>query len=178
MKKLLTLTLLVLFASASSLFAQHQHIGNGGSPHDTVTGKNITVAYGRPLQKGRVLFGTQADHDNKKALEVYGLVWRTGADEATEITFKKDCTFGDKQVKAGTYTLFTIPGTEEWTIILNSQLGQWGAYSYEKNKSKDVLKTTVKANHSNKPVEQLTISLPDNGMKIEWGNVVVFVPVK
>ena len=87
------------------------------SPHDTVSVDNITVTYGRPYKKERKIFG---------GLEPYGKVWRTGADQATQITFEKDGTFGGKPVKAGTYTLFTIPNPDEWTIILNSQLGQWG----------------------------------------------------
>jgi len=168
--------MLLFTASANSIFAQH--MGNGGSPHDTVTGQFATVAYGRPYMKGRVLFGTQEEHDNKKALEVYGKVWRTGADAATQITFKKNCTFGGKPIKAGTYTLFTIPGTKEWTIILNSKLGQWGAFAYEKTKSNDVLTITVPELHTNAPVEQFTITLPATGMKLEWGNVSVFVPIK
>src|SRR5689334_20084655 len=78
------------------------------SPHETVEGKDISVTYGRPYKKGRDIFG---------GLEPYGKVWRTGADAATEVTFKKDGTFGGKPVKAGTYTLFTIPNEKEWTVI-------------------------------------------------------------
>ena len=175
MKQIIALTLLILVTS-SPVFAQH--IGNGGSPHDTVIGKNLTVAYGRPYKKGRVLFGTQEEHDNKKALEIFGKVWRTGADEATQITVKRDCLFGGKPLKAGTYTLFTIPGPKEWTIIINSKLGQWGAFKYDQNKDKDVLKTTVPAGRTKSSVEQFTITLPDGGMKLEWDMVSVFVPVK
>src|SRR6476620_592795 len=104
------------------------------SPHETVSNGNIKITYGRPYKKGRDIFG---------GLEKYGKVWRTGADSATHITFKKDGTFGGKPVKAGTYTLFTIPNEKEWTIILNGELKQWGAFSYEQNKSKDVLQFNV-----------------------------------
>src|SRR2546421_2697491 len=116
------------------------------SPHDTVQTKNIKVTYGRPYKKGREIFG---------GLEKYGRVWRTGADEATEISFAKDGTVGGKPVKAGTYTLFTIPGKDEWTIILNSQLGQMGAFSYDKYKNKDVLQVNVPVKKLDSFVEQL-----------------------
>ena len=93
------------------------------SPHDTVTNGKVTVTYGRPYKNNREIFG---------GLEQYGKVWRVGADEATTITFNSDVKFGGKGIKAGTYTLFAIPNENAWTIILNSQLGQWGAYGYEK----------------------------------------------
>ena len=139
------------------------------SPHDTVTAKNIKVTYGRPYKKGRDIFGK---------LEPYGKVYRVGADEATVITFAKDGTFGGKAVKAGSYTLFAIPNEKTWTIILNSQLGQWGAFSYEKYKSKDVLQVDVPVHTLSSPVEQLTIAVPGNkDLTISWDKTMVSVPV-
>jgi hypothetical protein len=140
------------------------------SPHETVESANASVTYGRPYKKGREIFGS---------LEKYGSVWRLGADEATTITFKKDVTFGDAKVKAGTYTLFAIPKENEWEFILNSQMGQWGAYSYDKNKDKDVAHTKVPAKKLDKPVEQLTITFPSaNLMVVEWDKAHVEVPIK
>jgi hypothetical protein len=142
------------------------------SPHETVegtvSGANVKVSYGRPYKKGREVFG---------GLEKYGRVWRTGADEATEISFSSDVNFGGKPVKAGTYTLFTIPNKDEWTVILNSQLGQWGAYDYEKHKGKDVLQATVPVNKLDKVVEQLTIRFEGNNLVIEWDTTQVAVPI-
>lgn len=138
------------------------------SPHESAMGKNISVRYGRPYKKGRVIFG---------GLEPYGKVYRCGADSATLITFDKDATFGGKSVKAGTYTLFVIPNKDTWTIILNSQLGQWGAYKYEENKAKDVLHVDVPVKNLSKPVEQLTITLPPSALVITWDTVEVSVPV-
>jgi Protein of unknown function (DUF2911) len=138
------------------------------SPHETTAGQDISVRYGRPYKKGRVIFG---------GLEPYGKVYRCGADSATTVTFEKDAVFGGKPVKAGTYTLFVIPNEQNWTIILNSQLGQWGAFDYEKYKDKDVLHTDVPVKKVDPPVEQLTISLPPSSMIIEWDNVQVAVPV-
>ena len=138
------------------------------SPHETATGQNISVRYGRPYKKGREIFG---------ALVPYGKVYRCGADSATTVTFEKDANFAGKPVKAGTYTLFVIPNEQNWTIILNSQLGQWGAYDYEKYKDKDVLHADVPVKKLDKLVEQLTISLPPSALNIEWDKTQVSIPV-
>ena len=138
------------------------------SPHETVTGQDISVRYGRPYKKGRDIFG---------ALVPYGKVYRCGADSATTITFNKDVVFGGKPVKAGTYTLFVIPNQQSWTIILNTQLGQWGAFEYDKYKDKDLLHVDVPVNKPDNPVEQLTIMLPASNLIIEWDQTLVTIPV-
>ena len=142
--------------------------GGKKSPHDTVTTKNLSVTYGRPYKKGRVVFGE---------LEKYGKVWRVGADEATQITFNKDAKFGGQAVAKGTYTMFALVEEKEWTIILNSVLGQWGAYSYDKNKDKDVLKVKVPVKKLNDVVEQLTIKADDKALNISWDQTSVSVPL-
>src|SRR5690606_36337549 len=99
-------------------------------------------------------------------------------DQATTITFNSGTKFGGKAIPKGTYTMFAIPGEKEWTIILNSQLGQWGAFSYEKNKDKDIASIKVPATKTESVVEQLTIHFNDPGkMTIEWDNTRVQVPV-
>jgi hypothetical protein len=144
--------------------------GGRKSPHDTVSNANASVTYGRPYKKGREIFGK---------LEPYGKVYRVGADEATTITFKKPVKFGGKDVAAGTYTLFAIPNEKEWTVILNGQLGQWGAYDYDKNKAKDIAQTTVPVKKLDNVVEQLTISFAsDNALVIAWDQTQVSVPLK
>jgi hypothetical protein len=164
MKKLLLL--LTVFIAINSC-------GQGGqrkSPHDTVSGTNVSVTYGRPFKNGREIFGS---------LEKYDKVWRLGADEATTITFAKDVQFGGYDVKAGSYAMFAIPKEEEWTIILNGVVKQWGAFSYEKNKDKDVAKIKVPVNKLENVVEQLTIQFnADNAMVIEWDKTQVVVPLK
>jgi hypothetical protein len=163
----------VLFASTALLlgcvtysFAQPSH---PNSPHDTVRASGITVTYGRPYKKNREIFGK---------LEPYGKVYRVGADEATTITFAKDVTFGGKAVKAGTYTLFAIPNATSWTVILNSQLGQWGAFKYDQYKDKDVVHVDVPVTKLSTPVEQLTIGVAGGDLNISWDVVKVAVPVK
>jgi hypothetical protein len=161
MKKLLLLPLLFLSVSG---FSQERK-----SPHDTVSTKDVTVTYGRPYKKGRVVFGT---------LVPYGEVWRLGADEATTISFAKDTRFGDSNIPAGTYTLFAIPEENEWTLILNSVLGQWGAFSYEKNKDKNIARFNIPATHLDSPIQQLTIRFEDEElMVIEWDTVRVLIPI-
>lgn len=139
------------------------------SPRITAEGKNVKIAYGQPSKKGRVIFGQ---------LVPYGQVWRLGANEATEITFEKDGSFGGKPVKAGTYTLFAIPGETEWTFILNSTLKQWGSFKYDQIKDKDVLHVTAKPSKIDAPVEKLTITLPAGKLVVEWDQTHVEVPVK
>ncbi|MDF2189950.1 DUF2911 domain-containing protein [Paraflavitalea sp. CAU 1676] len=168
MKKLL---FLAAMAFAGTMLLSTEAAAQGkASPHDTVAVKDIKVTYGRPYKKGRVIFG---------GLEKFGNVWRTGADQATEITFTKDATFGGKPVKAGTYSLFTIPDEKEWTVILNSQLKQWGAYKYNEIKGSDVLQVKVPVKHLENVVEQHTIRFtPKNDLIIEWDQTQVSVPIK
>ena len=144
------------------------------SPRVTTDGKNISIAYGQPSKRDRVLFGSEGT----QSLEKYGKVWRTGANASTEITFKKDGQFAGKSVKAGTYSLFTIPGDKEWSIILNSVLGQSGAYDYDKNKSKDVLKVTVPAKKYSSSEEKMTFTVKDNSLDFQWDKEGFSVPVK
>ncbi len=92
----------------------------------------IKISYSQPHKHGRLIFGS---------LVPFGQVWRTGANEATEITLTKDIKINGQDLKAGTYSLFTIPGKEAWTILINADLGLWGAYNY--NSKMDVLKFDV-----------------------------------
>jgi len=165
MKKLFSLTFLLLFA-ATGLFAQGKAKEQRKSPHDTVKTANMKIAYGRPYKKGRDIFG---------GLEAYGKVWRAGADEATQITFAKDCKVVGRPVKAGTYTLFVIPNQNEWTLILNTKLGQWGAYEYDK--TKDVLNAAVAAGKLDNVVEQFTIEATAEGIKMSWDKTTATFPI-
>src|SRR5262245_24240277 len=122
--------LVMAFVAICSIFPACAQEMKRKSPHETVSSKNVSITYGRPYKKGRDIFGELVPN---------GKVWRAGADEATVITFANDGTLGGKSVKAGSYTLFVVPEQSEWTIILNGQLNQWGAYDYEKNKDKNVL---------------------------------------
>lgn len=129
------------------------------------------VVYGRPSKKGRTMLG---------GVEKFGAVWRTGANETTEIKLFKPVTFGDKQIPAGTYSLYTIPEKDEWTIIFNSKLDTWGHYEYDQ--TKDVARIKVPAGKSDSEVEAFTIAFDGgNGtgtMALAWENTLVKVPLK
>lgn len=153
-----------------SLTAYGQGSGQPKSPHETVSTDSISVTYGRPYKNGRTIFG---------GLEKFGNIWRLGADQATTITFSKDVRFAGQEVPAGTYTLFAIPYENEWTLILNSQLGQWGAYTYLKHKDKDILQVNVPVTLLDNEVEQLTIRFPQpTSMVIEWDKTQLTIPVE
>lgn len=134
-----------------------------------VSDKAVRITYSRPQLKDRAV----AD------LAKPGEVWRTGANEAPEITFYKDVKLGDASVKAGTYSLFTIPGEGEWTIILNSKLNQWGAYSYDK--AADVARVKVSATSDEKSLEEFSIAFKEveggAHMVIGWGKTRVAAPI-
>lgn len=111
---------------------------------------DVEIVYSRPSMKGREIFG---------GLEAYGKVWRTGANNATRITFSTPVKFGGQDVPAGSYALFSIPGADEWTVILNKVTGQWGAYTY--NASNDLVRVTVKPVALTQPVETFLIDIND-----------------
>jgi hypothetical protein len=124
----------------------------------------ITLNYSRPNVKGRKVFGD---------LEPYGSVWRTGANSATIISFTEAVKVEGKELPAGEYGLFTIPGKEEWTVIFNKGAKQWGAYEYKE--SDDVLRVKVKANKLKDKVETFTIQFADvypttAQMQLTWEN--------
>ena len=170
MRHLLSCALMMLLA-VSTVLAQNK---NRVSPHTTVNGNNFSITYGQPSVKGRVIFGTKQEH----ALQPYGEVWRAGADEATEITIKKDCMFEGRKLAAGTYTMFVTPGKFEWTIILNTELKQWGSFNYEKIKSHDVIVAAVAAKHSDGIVETFTITPQGDGFKMAWEHMSAVVDIK
>lgn len=131
---------------------------------------DIIIKYSRPGAKGRDVFGQ---------LEPYGQVWRTGANTATTIAFNTAVKFGGVDVPAGTYALFSIPGQAEWTVILNKNTQQWGAYTYDAKD--DVARVKVTPVKLGEPVETFTIDLNDirddsATLNLAWQNT--RVPVK
>jgi len=101
----------------------------------TVGVTDVTIHYGRPSVRGRAIFG------GDEPLVPYGEVWRTGANEATAITFSTPVQIEGQALAAGTYGFFTLPGADRWTIIFNDAPDQWGAYSYDA--AHDVLRVDV-----------------------------------
>ena len=144
------------------------------SPLEMVTMKYddtyVKITYCRPHKRGRDIFGD---------LEPYGEVWRTGANEATEITVTGTIKLGGHQIKPGTYTLFTIPEKDHWTIILNSDLGQWGAYNY--NSKLDVVRFEVATSKLDEVYEPFTIEFEQKAKSAElvmmWDQTKVTIPL-
>lgn len=135
-------------------------------------GTYIKVVYGQPYRRDRIIFGE---------LEPWGEVWRTGANEATEITFTKPILMGDQAISAGTYALFTIPEPDSFTVILNHDLGQWGAFNY--NPELDYKRMKFPTNRLPIPVEAFTIDFSDpqqsmTTMTLRWDFVQVDIPIR
>jgi hypothetical protein len=132
--------------------------------------KLVKVIYSRPQLKGRSL----------DKLAPNGKVWRTGANEAAEITFYKNVMFGDKKVKAGTYTLFTIPTDGNWTVILSNQKNVWGSYFYDEKE--DVARVEAEVSQGKNSLEAFSIVFDGEDeeamMHLGWGKTRVSVPVK
>lgn len=146
------------------------------SPKATMTQdfstSNIEIAYSRPSMRGRKVFGD---------LVPYGKVWRTGANAATKIKTGEDLIIGGQPVKAGEYALYTIPGKDEWEIILNKGTGNWGTDGY--STTDDVARFKVKATNTDKAYQTFTIeiaSITFNSCKLElmWEHTKVAIPVK
>lgn len=133
---------------------------------------DVEISYFRPSMRGREIFGR---------LEPYGKVWRTGANNATKITFSTAVKFGGADVPAGTYALFTIPERGgDWTVIINKVPGQWGAYAYDAKN--DVVRVKATPVPLAQPVESFIITFTDLAnasaatLNLTWENV--RVPVK
>ena len=130
---------------------------------------SITVNYSRPNTKGRKIFG---------ALEPYGSVWRTGANSATTITTTEAIQLEGKDLAAGTYGIFTIPGANEWTVIINKGAKQWGAYEYKAEE--DLFRVTVKPTKLKDKVETFSIQLADvyptkAKLQLMWENTAISI---
>jgi hypothetical protein len=132
----------------------------------------ISVKYYRPNTKGRKVFG---------GLEPYGTVWRTGANNATVVSLTDTVWVEGHAIAPGSYSLFSIPGANEWTIIFNKEVQQWGAYAY--NEKQDLLRFKVKPTKLPNKIETLTIQFAnvneeDCVMQIQWENTAIDLHLK
>jgi len=128
------------------------------------------VIYSRPQKHNRTIFGD---------LVKYNEVWRLGANEATEIEFFKDVKVGGKKVPKGRYTLYAIPDSSQWTIIINKDTDTWGAFEYDAKK--DVVRVKVPAQKLPQPVEAYTMDFIKSGndvnLEISWDEVTASLPI-
>ncbi len=175
MKKLLTLALVACaFIATPTLTAQEFKVDK--SPMDQaafpsdykVANKQIKVTYSRPQLKGREL----------ATLAPAGKVWRLGANEAVEVTLYKDMNLGTTPVKAGTYTMYAIPGASEWTVILSKDLNVWGSYFY--NEKNDAALISVPVEEGKDSVEYFGMEFVevDKGAHLvaAWGTMRIQIP--
>ncbi|MBC7998656.1 MAG: DUF2911 domain-containing protein [Leptolyngbya sp.] len=131
---------------------------------------DVEINYSRPGVRGREIFGKQLP---------YGQVWRTGANGATKVVFSTDVKLNGNTIPAGTYALMTIPGKDEWTVIINKGAEQWGSYKYDEKA--DVVRFKVKPLTCDKSLDAFTIEFNDlrdssSTLNLAWDKTVI--PIK
>lgn len=159
---------LIVFCSGAAV---SQDKGRKSPPQREVqeltSGGTVTIEYSQPSVRGRKIFG---------GLVPYGKLWRTGANEATVIEFSRNVKINGKPVKAGKYAMFTIPGEETWTVILNNEPEQWGAYRHED--ANDVARITVKPQQADF-TEELTFDVKGSGVvTLDWENTRILFQIE
>ena len=171
MKKILLLSAIFCYSFISGQIKTPQP-----SPTATITQKvgvsNISVEYSRPGAKGREIFG---------GLVSYGKMWRTGANKATKITFNENCVFGGAKVKKGSYSLFTIPGEKEWTVVLNKNTELWGVGEYDEENQ--ICSIVAKAINTKDFTESFTIDFGTFQsfsaiMSLKWANTKIDIKIE
>jgi hypothetical protein len=155
-----------LFAILFTAAASAQMGGGKPSPAASATcdlggGKSVKTDYSSPRMKGRKIYGD---------LVPFGQVWRTGANEATTFVASADVVVGGKTVPAGSYTIFTVPTADKWTLIINKKTGEWGIpYKYE---SDELARVDMKASKLPAPVENFTIAYDKSAggctLRMDW----------
>lgn len=162
MIRILPLIVIALFSSCKngeSLFSNNK--SNRPSPPAKATGStgdvNVIINYSSPRVRERQIWGD---------LVPYNRIWRTGANEATNLTLSKDVLVNGQSLPRGRYSLFTIPGEEEWTIIFNKDWDLWGSYDY--SEKKDVLRITVTPYEMETHKENLTFLVQDEKLTFQW----------
>lgn len=167
-------TLLLTAAVISHSFAQDMKLpalSPKSTIHQEFSTSFIEISYSRPSARGRNVFGD---------IVTYGQVWRTGANAATTITFGEDVIIAGKTVKAGKYSLYTIPNKDQWEVIINENTGNWGAAGYDTED--DVVRLIVKTRSLKDAVQTFTINIENitfNSCDIElsWDKTKVAIPV-
>ena len=155
------IAVLVFAILTLSLFASAQASPPASATCDLGGGKTIKTDYSSPRAKGRKIYG---------GLVPFGEVWRTGANAATTFVPSADVVVGGKTVPAGSYTIFTVPTADKWTLIINKKTGEWGIpYKYE---SDELVRVDMKVSKLPSPLENFTIAYDKSGsgcaLQIDW----------
>ena len=152
---------------ATAAFAQEEPkkpLSPPAKAEATLGGKKVTIDYSAPSKRNRKIMG---------GLVPYGEVWRTGANAATTLITETDLMIGDLHVPKGTYTIYSIPGEKEWTLIVNKQTGQWGT-SYDA--AQDLGRVKMKVTPVKDTVETFVIGLGKE-LTLTWENTRASVPI-
>jgi hypothetical protein len=157
--------LMVIAISSGPVWAQRgddaERLSKNGTTQGVIDGVEVSVEFGRPSVKNRKIWGGLVPFDR---------IWRTGADEATTIAVSDDVLVEGHVLPAGLYSLFTIPGDEDWTIVFNTVSKQWGAFNYDE--SKDALRVTVTPRAADF-VESLDIQIEGSDVILRWAELAV-----
>jgi hypothetical protein len=157
---LLAIGLVIAAAAMAERGDDADRKSKNGRAEGTIDGVNVVVEYGRPNANNREIWG---------GLVPFGKVWRTGANEATTISFDADVTVEGETIAAGTYGLFTVPNDGECTIIFNSVAEQWGAFDYDE--SKDVARVAATPKEMADFVETFEIAIGDAAVTLAWADM-------
>lgn len=164
--------------------APPEELAERASPYDSVTvsagALRAKVCYSRPYMKGREIFGAEGS-----ALVPLGALWRTGANEPTIIHLASTAEIAGIAVEPGSYSIYTVPGEAEWTVIVNRSISQWGHESQytPEVEAQEVGRATVPAETIGESVEQFTIhAVPQDGgsadLVLEWASTRVTIPIR
>jgi len=165
-KRIAIFTFVVLLGTVA--FAQGGDKSKRPSPPASAScdlggGKTVKTDYSSPRAKGRKIFG---------GLVPFGEVWRTGANEATTFVTSSNISVGGTSVPAGSYTIFTVPNEDKWTLVISKGTGEWG--TQYPGQDKDLARIDMKVSKLSSPVENFTIAYQKSGngctMNIEWEN--------
>src|SRR5579859_4841960 len=161
MRKSIAFAVGTLFALTLIAACQKRSSMAASATCDLGGGKTITTNYSSPHMKGRKIYGS---------LVPFGQVWRAGANEATTFVTSSDVVVGGKTVPAGSYTIFTIPSADKWTLIVNKKTGEIGIpYKYEND---ELARVDMKVSKLPAPVENFTIAYDKSGssyaLRMDW----------
>jgi len=177
-KILIALLVLVLIAAGGYFYLDHQNrtLSPPGRAEIATNDLTVSIDYSRPSVRDRMIFGAQEEG----ALQPYGIYWRLGANESTEIKVNQNVTFNGTDLDAGTYKLYAFPGKETFEMGVSTQIGTWG-YS-EPDYAIDVFRTLVPVEYIDPVTEQHTISLEETetgvAMVMEFEHVRLVVPIE
>jgi hypothetical protein len=171
MKKVFIMALLAFSSLTTNAQVETPQASPSSKVEQTVGLTNVSIDYSRPGAKGRTVYGD---------LVPYGKNWRTGANANTVITFDEDIKVNGQELKRGKYALYTTPKADSWDVIFYSATDNWGLPKTW-DESKVALRTTVKPETLNKPVESFTISLNNLSndsatLDLAWERTMVSVP--